>query len=89
MQEQQTLDLGNNEQVSRGVFPNEDGTFTAMTFTKSKTFKTPGGAQKWYARQTGGLTQIAGRVVRYGITGETPKKCPPDIITPFDEDQTV
>lgn len=53
MNEQQTLDLGNNEKVSRGVFPNNDGTFTAMTFTKSKTFKTERGAKNWYARQIG------------------------------------
>ena len=48
-----TLDLGNNEQLSTGVFPNDDGTFTAMTFTKSKDFKTLAGATKWYARHTG------------------------------------
>jgi len=38
---------------SRGVFPNGDGTFTAMTFTQSKTFKTERGANNWYARKTG------------------------------------
>lgn len=48
-----TLNLGNNEQLSSGVFPNIDGTFTAMTFTNSKTFKTLAGATKWYARKTG------------------------------------
>ncbi|EFK2357540.1 DUF1391 domain-containing protein, partial [Escherichia coli] len=26
-----TLDLGNNESLVCGVFPNQDGTFTAMT----------------------------------------------------------
>ncbi|EBY5571599.1 DUF1391 domain-containing protein, partial [Salmonella enterica subsp. enterica serovar Stanley] len=31
------IDLGNNESVVYGVFPNNDGTFTAMTFTRSKT----------------------------------------------------
>ncbi|EEV6044810.1 DUF1391 domain-containing protein [Escherichia coli] len=35
-----TIDLGNNESLVYGVFPNQDGTFTAMTYTKSKTFKT-------------------------------------------------
>ncbi|STK06500.1 ydfA [Escherichia coli] len=34
-----TIDLGNNESLVCGVFPNQDGTFTAMTYTKSKSFK--------------------------------------------------
>ncbi|STJ19204.1 putative prophage protein [Escherichia coli] len=38
-----TIELGNNESLVYGVFPNQDGTFTAMTYTKSKTFKT----EKW------------------------------------------
>lgn len=42
-----TLDLGNNETVSRGIFPQADGTFLAMTFTRSKTFKTLAGATRW------------------------------------------
>ena len=46
-----TLDLGNNEQISRGVTPNSDGTFTALTFTQSKTFKTRHGAERWLARK--------------------------------------
>jgi hypothetical protein len=41
------IDLGNNETISRGISKNSDGTFTAMTFTKSKTFKTQAGAIKW------------------------------------------
>lgn len=48
-----TLDLGNNEKISSGVFANNDGTFTALTFTKSKTFKTENGANRWYAKNTG------------------------------------
>ena len=47
------LDLGNNESISSGVFENNDGTFTALTFTKSKTFKTRKGAEKWLARNSG------------------------------------
>ena len=47
-----TLDLGNNEQISKGVFANNDGTFTAMTFTRSKTFKTKKGAEKWMERNS-------------------------------------
>ena len=41
------IDFGNNETISRGISKNSDGTFTAMTFTKSKTFKTQAGAIKW------------------------------------------
>lgn len=49
----ENLDLGNNESVSRGVFPDTDGTFTAMTFSKSKSgFKTKAGAERWLARNT-------------------------------------
>ena len=46
------IDLGNNEQISRGITKNGDGTYTAMTFTKSKDFKTMKGAQKWVERNT-------------------------------------
>ena len=45
------IDLGNNESIGRGICRNADGTFTAMTFTKSKTFKTIRGAQKWMERK--------------------------------------
>jgi hypothetical protein len=47
-----TINTGNNETLSRGVFPNNDGTFTAMTYSQSKTFKTQAGANKWYATRT-------------------------------------
>lgn len=43
-------DFGNNETASRGVFRQEDGTWLAMTFTQSKTFKTEKGARAWFAR---------------------------------------
>ncbi|EAW1749987.1 DUF1391 domain-containing protein [Salmonella enterica subsp. enterica] len=39
------IDLGNNESVVYGVFPNNDG-----TFTRSKTFKTEAGARRWLTR---------------------------------------
>lgn len=48
-----TISLGNNESVSTGIADNGDGTFTAMTFTASKTFKTRKGAEKWLARRQG------------------------------------
>jgi hypothetical protein len=43
------INLGNNEAISRGITANADGTFTAVTFTASKTFKTYAGACKWMA----------------------------------------
>lgn len=47
-----TIDLGNNESLSRGVFQNSDGTWTALTFSKSKTFKTEKGAKHWLKRRS-------------------------------------
>lgn len=47
----ETIDLGNNESMTRGIFDNADGTFLAMTFTQSKTFKTRAGAERWLARK--------------------------------------
>jgi hypothetical protein len=44
----QALDLGNNEQISRGLVETADG-FLALTFTQSKLFKTRAGAVKWLA----------------------------------------
>lgn len=49
----ETIDLGNNESMSQGVFPQADGTFLAMTFVQSKEFKTRKGAERWYARKAG------------------------------------
>ena len=47
-----TIDLGNSESLVCGVFQ-PDGTFTAMTYTKSKTFKTENGARRWLERNSG------------------------------------
>lgn len=44
-----TQDAGNNESLSRGLFPQSDGEFIAMTFTESKPFKTRVGAVRWLA----------------------------------------
>ena len=46
----QKLDLGNNESLVKGIFKNDDGTWTALTFAQSKTFKTEAGAKKWLAK---------------------------------------
>ena len=48
-----TTNTGNNESLTRGVCANADGTWTALTFTASKTFKTRAGAALWYARKAG------------------------------------
>lgn len=45
-------DMGNNETVITGVV-HDDGEWTALTFCKTKTFKTQRGAIQWYRRQTG------------------------------------
>ena len=44
-----TLNTGNNESLVQGLVANQDGTFTALTFTQSKEFKTRNGAVKWLA----------------------------------------
>lgn len=49
----QTIDLGNNECISRGVVEQADGSWLALTLTKSREFKTERGARNWYQRQTG------------------------------------
>lgn len=43
-----TLSLGNNESLTRGVFQNADGTWTALTYTRSRTFKTKLRALMWF-----------------------------------------
>ena len=48
-----SIDLGNNEELTRGVFENADGTFTALTFARSKEFKTKAGAIRWFKKMTG------------------------------------
>lgn len=45
----QVLDLGNNESLSTGIFSQHNGTFTALTLTQGKDFKTRKGAEKWLA----------------------------------------
>lgn len=48
-----TYDLGNNEKATIGVFKEKDGTFQALTFTKSKYFKTLAGAKRWFLKHGG------------------------------------
>jgi len=50
--EMESIDLGNNESLKTGVFPAGNGTWLAMTFTRSKTFKTEAGARRWYSRNS-------------------------------------
>lgn len=44
------IDLGNNEQISRGLIE-VDGGFLALTFTQSKNFKSRAAAVKWLAKR--------------------------------------
>ncbi len=48
-----TIDLGNNESLSRGIFKTQNGEYLALTFTRSKTFKTLAGARRWFKKVTG------------------------------------
>ena len=45
-----TVELGNNESYVTGISKNNDGTYTALTATRSKDFKTFNGAQRWMVR---------------------------------------
>lgn len=45
----ETLNLGNNESLSQGVFKQSDGTFLVLTFTKSFSYKTEKAAMKKWA----------------------------------------
>lgn len=51
----ETLDLGNNESLKRGVFLQDDGTYLAMTFTRSRVFKTRLRAVMWFNAACGGV----------------------------------
>ena len=44
------LETGNNESLARGIFRNENGGFTALTFSQSRRFKTYAGAVRWMAK---------------------------------------
>lgn len=60
MNKNYTQDMGNNESLTRGLFPQNDGTYLAMTFSSSKSFKTRKGAEKWLASR--GLTSTGERI---------------------------
>ncbi|UOF80384.1 hypothetical protein [Caudoviricetes sp.] len=49
--ETRTIDLGNGESLTRGVFKNDNGTFLALGFTASKVFKTEKGAIAWLKKR--------------------------------------
>jgi hypothetical protein len=44
------LETGNNESLARAIFRNENGGFTALTFSQSRRFKTYAGAVRWMAK---------------------------------------
>lgn len=52
MQTSIRIELGNNEVISRNISRNADGTFTAVTFSASRSFKTYKGAVKWMTART-------------------------------------
>ena len=59
--ETRTIDMGNNESLSMGVFEDTDGTYYAMTFSQSKDgFKTRAGAERWLARHISQDSQPSG-----------------------------
>lgn len=45
------INLGNNEITARGITKNSSGTFTAVTFSASRDFKTYAGAVRWLANR--------------------------------------
>lgn len=47
----ETHNNGNNETIATGIAANTDGTFTALTLTASKTFRTQAGAVRWLSRR--------------------------------------
>lgn len=55
----QTTDFGNNESMSRGIVE-VDGQYLAMTFTKSRMFKTLNGAVRFLKRY--GLDAYGNRI---------------------------
>ena len=73
----QTTDLGNNESIGQGVFPQSDGTFLATTFSASKSFKTIVGAEKWLARRNivRGQAIIAATIARKRGLQSCPPAC--------------
>ncbi len=48
-----TVDLGNGESVTVGVVKQADGTFLALTYTRSKSFKRERNAWVWYRAAMG------------------------------------
>jgi hypothetical protein len=58
--ENKKLDLGNNEMISQGLFAETDGTFTALTFSRSKNFKTEVGAIRWLSKRN--LNKFGNRI---------------------------
>ena len=57
-----TQDMGNNESLTRGLFPQNDGTYIAMTYSESKPFRTEKGALVWLAAR--GIDAMGERIDR-------------------------
>ncbi len=63
------IDLGNNEGLAVGIAENSGGTFTAMTFSASRGFKTFAGARAWLSRR-GYTVSEAADLLRLPVTFE-------------------
>jgi len=49
------IDMGNNESCVVGVQKMADGKWIALTYSRSRIFKTERGARMWFRAATGGL----------------------------------
>ena len=45
------IELGNNESATVGIVEQSDGSYLALTYSKSREFKTRKGAIKWLAKR--------------------------------------
>ncbi|HEX2679614.1 MAG TPA: DUF1391 family protein [Polyangiales bacterium] len=48
-----TVDMGNSESVTLGVVKQTDGTYLALTYSRSKSFKRERNAWAWYRAAMG------------------------------------
>ncbi len=76
---QHTQDMGNNESLTRGLFPQANGEFLAMTFSESKTFKSRVGAVCWLAVR--GLDEAGRKIEEQQIEEESATGEPSPFVT--------
>jgi len=73
------LDMGNNESVTRGLFPQPNGEFLVLTFTESETFKSRVGALGWLAAR--GLDAAGRKIEGQQAEGEGATVAPSPFVT--------